>query len=208
MPNASSRLLLQTGEERFGANDSFPDEHSSYTHLVPIQAPANRPETTLHLQRYHLKPESHKYECGPDAQDKSMWLAKDLELIYYYNNKINAKTCKPPRTATPTLTAAQIPFKWLRAKRATTHCDPTLTAAQIRVKCLRAKRATTRCEPTLTAAQILHKCPRAKRVTTHCDPTLTAAQIPHKYLRAKRANTYCDPTLTAAQIHNKCPRAK
>ena len=31
MPNAFSRLLLQTGEERFGINDSIPDEHSSYS---------------------------------------------------------------------------------------------------------------------------------------------------------------------------------
>ena len=71
-------------------------------------------------------------------------------------NNINAKTREPPRTATPTLTAAKIPFKYFRAKRATTYCDPTLSAARIPVKCIRAKRATTHCDPTLTAAQIPH----------------------------------------------------
>ena len=145
------------------------------------------------------KRESHKYECGTDAHDASVWLAKDPELIYYYNNNVNAKTREPPRTATPTLIAAQISFTWLRAKRATTYCDPTPTVAQILVKCLRAKRATTRCDPTHTAAQLPKECLRAKRATTHCDPTLTAAQIHHKWLRAKRANTYCDPTRTVTK---------
>ena len=125
--------------------------------------------------------------------------------------KIPVKCLRAKRDTThrdPTLTAAQIPRKCLRAKRATTHCDPTLTAAQIPRKCLRAKRANTYCDPTLTAAKIPVKYLRAKRAITQCDPTLTAAQIPHKYLRAKRATTHCDPTLTAAQIPHKCLRAK
>ena len=57
-----------------------------------------------------------------------------------------------------TRTAAQIPHKYLRAKRVPTHCDPTLTVAQIPHKCLRAKRANTYCDSTLTAAQIPVKC--------------------------------------------------
>ena len=61
---------------------------------------------------------------------------------------------KPVLCPDPSLTAAQIPHKYQRAKRVTTHCDPTLTVAQIPHKCLRAKRATTHCDPTLTVTKI------------------------------------------------------
>ena len=47
----------------------------------------------------------------------------------------------------PSLTAAQIPHKYQRAKRVTTHCDPTLTVAQILISIYE------RSEPTRTVTQ-------------------------------------------------------
>ena len=69
--------------------------------------------------------------------------------------------------------------------------DPTLTAAQIPQKCLRAKRATTQCDLTLTAAQIHHKCLRAKGATTTLGFTLIQIFESHtENLRIFKSKTF------------------